>query len=137
MDGFLLFYFIFFNPPRPLGLRACRGGSYPHIHEYKPLPYPSPWPWLAPLLAGQSPYPPLGSSLCAIFLHSEATCPTNTTNPAHSGRFLNVLQRSGLDFGGFWNVRGRFWRLPTCPFQCFVRASHTHGSNNVHSRETF
>ena len=70
-------------------LRACRGTDCPHIHEYQPLPYPSPWPWLAPLLAGQSTYPPLGGSLCAIFWLFEH--PSKFASKKHRKNEENIL----------------------------------------------
>ena len=39
---------------------------------------------------------------------------------ARLGRFFAFLGRSGLDFGGFWGVRGWFWRLPSLIFRGFL-----------------
>ena len=90
-------YIIISNPPRPLGLMACRSffrnPNPQFLGRGLPLPYPSPQPWAAQLLARRSSYPPFRR---------------------HLGTILDNL---GANLGATWAVFGLSWPFlgPFCP----------------------
>ena len=74
----------------------------------------------------------LAAMFCPPALACSAALGTSSILSGLLGGFFDVLDRLGLDFGGFRRGPRKVLEAPEAYFSMFVRASQGHCSKNVH-----